>query len=94
MDVQRNSIEMNKYTLVEQFYKLMEEVFISKVFFVMEYDKNNPSFSPGSWRVKSRRVILKYQTTIIIRKAMGPHEVNGYILTLSLLLDTCFFDHL
>ena len=39
---------MNSYNLETQFYKLMEEFFISKAFFMMEYDKN-PTFSPDSY---------------------------------------------
>ena len=49
MDVQRSIMEMNRYSLVEQFYKLMEECFNSKAFFTMEYDKKNPSFSLDSY---------------------------------------------
>ena len=33
----------------EQFYKLMEELFIPKAFFMIEYDRKNPTFSPGSY---------------------------------------------
>ena len=48
MDVHRNIMEMNKYNLIEQFYKLMEEFFVSEAFFMMEFDKKNPSFSLDS----------------------------------------------
>ena len=39
MDVHRNIMDMNKYNLIEQFYKLMEEFFVSEAFFMMEFDK-------------------------------------------------------
>ena len=35
----RNVMKMSRYSLVEQFYKLMEEFFIFKAFFMMEYDE-------------------------------------------------------
>ena len=45
---QRNITEKNKNSLAEQFYKF-KEFFMCKSFFMMEYDKKNPSFSPDSY---------------------------------------------
>ena len=55
MNVQSNITEMNRDNLVEQFYKLMEEFFISKVFFIMEYDKK-------------KKIIVSLRMVILIRR--------------------------
>ena len=47
MDVQRSFLEIKKHNLAEQFYKLMEEFFISKALFMMEYDKKKSYFLSG-----------------------------------------------
>ena len=49
-------MEINRYKLVEQFYKLMEEVFISKAFFMMEY--NN----------KKKKILVSLRIVILIRR--------------------------
>ena len=41
-------MEMNRYNLMEQFYKLMEEVSYLKAFIMMEYDKD---ILPSLWIV-------------------------------------------
>lgn len=45
----KNKDGKNRQKLVEQFSKFIEELLISKTFFIMEYDKNNPSVSPDSY---------------------------------------------